>query len=231
MSATGLRTDGVALPTVAPLESPAPTAFACRALDLVIAIPMLIVLLPLFGLIALAVRLDSPGPVLFRQRRCGLGLSEFTMNKFRTMTWGTSPDPHREYVLDLIRNGEQPLPEDGALYKLQSDHRITRVGRVLRRFSLDELPQLWNVVVGDMSLVGPRPALPYEVESYPPEWCARFSVTPGITGLWQVNGRSQLGFERMVELDLEYARRRSFWLNLRIVAKTVWVVAHGKGAA
>jgi lipopolysaccharide/colanic/teichoic acid biosynthesis glycosyltransferase len=147
------------------------------------------------------------------------------------MTWGTSADPHREHVLDLIRNGEQPLAKEGALYKLQSDARITRVGRVLRRFSLDELPQLWNVVVGDMSLVGPRPALPYEVESYPPEWVARFSVIPGITGLWQVNGRSELGFERMVELDLEYARRRSFWLNLRIVLKTVWVVAHGKGAA
>jgi lipopolysaccharide/colanic/teichoic acid biosynthesis glycosyltransferase len=221
----------VALPAVAPLEFPVPTAFACRALDLVVAILLLIFLLPLFALIAIAVRLDSPGPVLFRQRRCGLGVSQFTMNKFRTMAWGTPADPHREHVLDLIRNGEEPLAQEGALYKLQSDERITRVGRVLRRFSLDELPQLWNVVVGDMSLVGPRPALLYEVESYPPEWVARFSVTPGITGLWQVNGRSELGFERMVELDLEYARRRSFWLNLRIVVKTVWIVVHGKGAA
>jgi lipopolysaccharide/colanic/teichoic acid biosynthesis glycosyltransferase len=229
MAATGLHSDGVVLPVVAPCQAPTATAFACRALDLALAIPLLILLLPLFAAIAIAIRLDSPGPILFRQRRCGLGLSEFTMNKFRTMRWGTSADPHREFVLGLIRGG---LPAaGGALYKLEADQRITRVGGVLRRLSLDELPQLWNVVMGEMSLVGPRPSIRYEVESFPPHWCARFSVKPGITGLWQVNGRSQVGLERMVELDLEYAQRRSFWLNLRIIAKTVWVVAHGKGAA
>jgi lipopolysaccharide/colanic/teichoic acid biosynthesis glycosyltransferase len=228
-AATGLRSDAVALPAVAPCEAPTATAAACRALDLAIAVPLLILLLPLFAVIAIAIRLDSPGPILFRQRRCGLGLSEFTMNKFRTMRWGTSADVHREFVLGLI-DGVSP-GGTGALYKMEADQRITRVGRVLRRLSLDELPQLWNVVMGDMSLVGPRPSIRYEVESFPPHWCARFSVKPGITGLWQVNGRSQVGLERMIELDLEYAQRRSFWLNLRIVAKTVWVVAHGKGAA
>lgn len=233
MAATGLQSEGVALPPVAPLESPAATAIACRALDLALSIALLILLLPLFALIAIVIRLDSPGPVLFRQRRCGLGLSEFTMNKFRTMHSGCSADPHREFVLELIRNGNgaEPPPGDGSLYKLETDARVTRVGGVLRRLSLDELPQLWNVVVGDMSLVGPRPAIRYEVESYSPEWRRRFSVRPGITGLWQVSGRSKLGIERMMELDLEYAQRRSLWLNLRIVAKTVWVVAHTRGAA
>jgi lipopolysaccharide/colanic/teichoic acid biosynthesis glycosyltransferase len=217
-------------PLEAPLAAPAGTAIACRALDLVLSIAMLILLSPLFVLIAIAIRLDSPGSILFRQRRCGLGLSEFTMNKFRTMYSGCAPDPHREYVLDLIRNGDSPAA-DGSLYKLEADERVTRVGRVLRHLSLDELPQLWNVVVGDMSLVGPRPAISYEVESYRPEWRRRFGVKPGITGLWQVSGRSRLRMDRMMELDLEYVRRRSFWLNLVIVVKTPWVVAHTRGAA
>jgi lipopolysaccharide/colanic/teichoic acid biosynthesis glycosyltransferase len=230
MSATELEGDGLPLPVVSPRDASTVTAIACRVLDVVVAIPLLILLLPLFAVIAVAVRLDSPGPVLFRQRRCGLGLSEFTMNKFRTMHSGTSADRHREFVVGLIRNGIPPKGT-GGLYKLETDDRITRVGRVLRRCSLDELPQLWNVVVGDMSLVGPRPSILYEVESFPREWCERFSVKPGMTGLWQVNGRSQVGLERMIELDLAYARDRSFWLNVRIIAKTVLVVLGGKGAA
>jgi lipopolysaccharide/colanic/teichoic acid biosynthesis glycosyltransferase len=221
----------MAMPLAKPLETPPATVIACRLLDLAIAIPLLVLLLPVFVAIAIAIRLDSPGPALFRQRRCGLALSEFTMNKFRTMHTGTSADVHREFVLDLIRNRANASLGEGELYKLQTDERITRVGSVLRRLSLDELPQLWNVVVGDMSLVGPRPSIRYEVESFPPEWCRRFSVKPGITGLWQVNGRSQVGLERMIELDVEYAQRRSFWLNVRIIAKTLVVVAGGKGAA
>jgi lipopolysaccharide/colanic/teichoic acid biosynthesis glycosyltransferase len=229
MSATQVHPEGVSLPVVTPYESTTATAFGCRALDLVIAIPLLILLAPMFAVIALAIRIDSPGPVFFRQRRFGLGLAEFTMNKFRTMHTGTSAERHREFVLSLIRDGR---PADGGtLYKMEADERITRVGSVLRRLSLDEMPQLWNVVVGEMSLVGPRPSLQYEVESYPPEWCERCSVKPGMTGLWQVNGRSTVGLDRMVELDLEYVQNRSFWLNLRILAKTLLVVAHGKGAA
>jgi lipopolysaccharide/colanic/teichoic acid biosynthesis glycosyltransferase len=229
MAATQVHPEGVSLPVVAPYESTASTAFACRVLDLAIAIPLLILLAPMFAVVALAIRIDSPGPVFFRQRRFGLGLAEFTMNKLRTMHTGTSAERHREFVLSLIRDGR---PADGGtLYKMEADERITRVGSVLRRLSLDEMPQLWNVVVGEMSLVGPRPSLQYEVESYPPEWCERCSVKPGMTGLWQVNGRSTVGLDRMVELDLEYVQNRSFWLNLRILAKTFLVVAHGKGAA
>jgi lipopolysaccharide/colanic/teichoic acid biosynthesis glycosyltransferase len=227
-----IQPDGVALPAAVPSRAPMITAIACRVLDIVLAIALLVLLLPLLGLIALAVRLDSPGPALFRQRRCGLGLREFKVNKFRTMYRGISSAPHREYVVGLIRNGgASASPGSDAIFKLQTDERITRVGRILRRFSLDELPQLWNVVTGEMSLVGPRPAIPYEVEHYPSEWCRRFIVKPGLTGLWQVSGRNQLGFAQMVELDLDYARRRSFLLNLRIIVKTVWVVAHGRGAA
>jgi lipopolysaccharide/colanic/teichoic acid biosynthesis glycosyltransferase len=229
MSATQVHPEGVSLPVVTPYESTTAKAFGCRLLDLVIAIPLLILLAPMFAVIALAIRIDSPGPVFFRQRRFGLGLAEFTMNKFRTMHTGTSAERHREFVLSLIRDGR---PADGGtLYKMEEDERITRVGSVLRRLSLDEMPQLWNVVVGEMSLVGPRPSLQYEVESYPPEWCERCSVKPGMTGLWQVNGRSTVGLDRMVELDLEYVQNRSFWLNLCILAKTLLVVAHGKGAA
>ena len=111
-----------------------------------------------------------------------------------------------------------------------ADPRITRVGRILRRSSLDELPQLWNVLRGDMSLVGPRPAIPYEVDHYPPAWLHRLAVKPGITGLWQVNGRSQVTLEEMVRLDVEYARRRTLWLNIRILARTVPTVLSAKGA-
>ena len=233
MTVSSLETDPVVLPRVVPLETPPITAIACRLLDLFVAIALLLVLFPVFVLIALLIRLDTPGPVLFRQTRVGLGLSEFTMNKFRTMRRETSATPHREFVLDLIRgedNGNGPASE-GGLYKLEYDVRVTRIGGVLRRFSLDELPQLWNVVRGEMSLVGPRPALSYEVECYPPEWYRRFSIKPGMTGLWQVSGRSRLNFDQMVQLDFEYAEQRSFWLNLRILARTGRVVVLGKGAA
>jgi lipopolysaccharide/colanic/teichoic acid biosynthesis glycosyltransferase len=232
VSASSLRTDEVTLPAVVRLQQAAPTEIACRALDVLVSAVLLLLLSPLFAAIAIAIRLDSPGSVLFRQRRFGVGLTSFTIYKFRTMGTGTSVEVHRDYVVGLIRNdGNLPGKVDEGLYKLESDDRITPVGRVLRRFSLDELPQLWNVLRGDMSLVGPRPAIPYEVEYYPPDWCQRFSVKPGITGLWQVSGRNQLNFGSMVQLDLEYAQRRSLWLNLRILVKTPWVVANGKGAS
>jgi lipopolysaccharide/colanic/teichoic acid biosynthesis glycosyltransferase len=191
---------------------------------------LLIVLLPLFALIAVAIRLDSPGPVLFRQRRCGLGFAQFTMNKFRTMRCGAVAEPHRAYVLGLIRGDLDQGGGTGRLYKLEVDDRVTRVGRLLRRFSLDELPQLINVLLGDMSLVGPRPPIPYEVENYPPEWLGRLAVKPGLTGLWQVSGRNELNYDEMVRLDLEYVVRQSLWLNVQILAKTFWVVLRGRGA-
>lgn len=200
---------------------------------------------PLLAAIAIAVRLDSPGPSVFRQQRIGRGRKPFTVNKFRTMTDGAAHDRHREFVLGLIK-GEQPRHdvhdhettgqdasgEDAPrpYYKMIADPRVTRFGRVLRRSSLDELPQLWNVLRGDMSLVGPRPPIPYEVEHYPPEWFDRFAVKPGITGLWQVSGRSMVTLEEMVRLDVEYANRRTLWLNLWILARTVPAVLGAGGA-
>jgi lipopolysaccharide/colanic/teichoic acid biosynthesis glycosyltransferase len=208
------------------------TERACRALDIVGAVVLLVALSPLIALIALAIRLDSPGGAIFRQRRVGRGMKPFTVNKFRSMHSAAASDAHRAYVLELITGGTSvaSLENDG-IYKLKGDDRVTRVGRVLRRTSLDELPQLWNVLRGEMSLVGPRPSIPYEVERYPEEWHVRFSVPPGLTGLWQVSGRCQLTWEQMIELDLEYVRRRSFWFNVWILLRTVPVVLLGKGAA
>jgi lipopolysaccharide/colanic/teichoic acid biosynthesis glycosyltransferase len=211
---------------------PRARAIACRALDIAGAALLLILLSPVLAAIALAIRIDSPGGAIFRQRRIGRDFEPFTINKFRSMYAGSGNDPHRTYVLELITNGAAP-GGDGAtrLYKLTGDQRVTRVGRWLRRASLDELPQLWNVLRGQMSLVGPRPSLPYETERYPQQWHRRFSVKPGITGLWQVSGRCELTWEQMIELDLAYVARRTVWLNVRILLRTVPVVVMGKGAA
>jgi lipopolysaccharide/colanic/teichoic acid biosynthesis glycosyltransferase len=204
---------------------------ACRMLDLTVALLLLVALAPVMLAVALAVRLDSPGPALFRQRRYGRGLAPFTVHKFRSMRDGVSQEVHREFVASLIA-GVRPIGSEGEpRFKLSSDERVTRVGRFLRRSSLDELPQLWDVLRGDMSLVGPRPALAYEVDNYPTDWFRRFAVKPGITGLWQVSGRSELTMEEMVRLDIDYAERRSFGLNLRILLRTVPTVLSGRGAS
>ena len=216
---------------------------SCRALDIVGSASLLIFASPLLLTIGVLIRLDSSGPVLFRQERVGRDRKPFTVNKFRTMHHGVAHDRHRDFVVGLIK-GESPAeqqaeiarqgpPSEGgpaSLYKMMSDPRITRFGRLLRRSSLDELPQLWNVLRGEMSLVGPRPAIPYEVEHYPPEWFDRFAVKPGLTGLWQVSGRSQVTLEEMVRLDVSYARQRSLWLNLRILARTIPAVLGARGA-
>jgi lipopolysaccharide/colanic/teichoic acid biosynthesis glycosyltransferase len=139
--------------------------------------------------------------------------------------------PHREYVRDLIARGADSETAEGGLYKLAVDDRVTSVGRVLRKTSLDELPQLWNVVRGQMSLVGPRPVIPYEVEQYPDWYLGRFAVRPGITGLWQVNGRNQRTYEEMVEFDIQYAECQSLRLDVLILVKTLWVVMSGRGVA
>ncbi|MEA2131119.1 MAG: hypothetical protein QOJ85_4010 [Solirubrobacteraceae bacterium] len=209
------------------------TAAACRALDLVIATLALIVLaLPLL-IIAIAIRLDSRGGALFRQERLGRDVKPFIVNKFRTMRTDTSHDEHREFVQRLIAGEAERHQGTGstALFKLASDARVTRVGGFLRRTSLDELPQLLNVLRGEMSLVGPRPPLDYEVERYPERAFGRFAGKPGITGWWQVSGRSELTFEEMIDLDLDYLKRRSFWFNVRILARTLPVVLGRKGAA
>ncbi len=203
---------------------------SCRALDILGSAILLVVLAPLLGAVAIAIRLDSPGPAIFRQRRFGRNLQPFTVHKFRTMEDGVAEDDHREFVTGLI-NGEHPEPEEpGPRYKMIGDPRVTRCGRILRRSSLDELPQLWNVLRGEMTLVGPRPPIAYEVEQYPPHWFARFAVKPGVTGLWQVNGRSDVTLEEMVRLDVEYIRRRSLWLNIAIIIRTVPAVLSARGA-
>ena len=200
---------------------------------------LLAVLIPVFAALAIAILVDSRGRVIYRQRRVGRDLEPFTVNKFRTMHSGAGHETHRQYVLGLIAAEQaQPSAQDAeptkpteASSRWPHDDRVTRVGRFLRKSSLDELPQLWNVLRGDMSLVGPRPPIPYEVEHYPPHWFDRFAVKPGMTGLWQVSGRSQLGLEEMIALDVEYARGRSLWLNVKILARTVPVVFAGRGAA
>jgi lipopolysaccharide/colanic/teichoic acid biosynthesis glycosyltransferase len=206
------------------------TDIGCRVLDVVVASLALVLLLPLFVVIAIAVRLDSSGPAIFRQRRVGHRQQTFTINKFRTMRRDAGYEVHRVFVLNLIA-GTTPSDEKRPLFKLSADTRVTRVGRFLRKSSLDELPQLWNVVRGDMSLVGPRPPIRYEVEHYPPHWFGRFDVKPGLTGLWQIGGRSEVTLDEMVALDLEYVKTRSVWLNVRIIAKTVPAVLRARGAA
>lgn len=205
-----------------------------RSADLVFATALILLFSPILIAVAVAVRLDSRGPALFRQRRVGHREREFTLYKFRSMRLDADPRGHQEYVTALIKGeGSAPDPEDDreSLYKLAVDNRITPVGRWIRRWSLDELPQLFNVLLGDMTLVGPRPAIPYEVAEYPSWYLTRFSVKPGLTGLWQVSGRSERSYEEMVRLDIEYAERRSLALDLSILFKTPWTVLSRKGAA
>jgi len=207
--------------------SPAAEA-AIRLIDLVAAVALLMLLAPLLLLVAALIKVDSSGSALYRQRRLGRHMRPFSVAKFRTMREGADTGVHRAHVEELIaasENGGEPMA------KLEEDDRVTRVGAVLRRTSLDELPQLWNVLRGEMSLVGPRPPIQYEVDRYPEEAFRRFAVRPGVTGLWQVRGRSLLSFGEMVALDAEYVERRSLSLNLLILVLTVPTVIHGRGAA
>ena len=191
-----------------------------RVLDMVGAIAGLILTLPIAPIIAVAVKLDSPGPVFYRQKRVGKNGKVFTLYKFRTMIEGA------DEFLETLR----PLNErTGLLFKMTNDPRTTRVGRFLRRYSLDELPQFLNVTKGEMSLVGPRPPVISEYENYTGKYFRRLDVVPGITGLWQVQARSNPSTETYLALDLEYINEWSLWLDLRILMKTVAVVAAGTG--
>jgi lipopolysaccharide/colanic/teichoic acid biosynthesis glycosyltransferase len=202
---------------------------ARRALDVGVALALLMITLPVILAVAIAIRIDSHGPVVFRQRRVGRDMKPFTMLKFRSMKEAADSSPHREYVRELIAGSDQK--NEGGLYKLVVDDRVTKVGRLLRKTSLDELPQLWNVVRGEMSLVGPRPVIPYEVEQYPDWYLRRFAARPGLTGLWQVSGRNTRTYEEMVRFDIEYTERQSLRLDVLILFKTLWVVIGGKGVA
>jgi lipopolysaccharide/colanic/teichoic acid biosynthesis glycosyltransferase len=210
-------------------------AFARRGLDLLAASALIILLLPVMIAIAVAVRLDSRGPAMFRQRRVGYRQREFTVFKFRSMRLDADEERHRQYISAMIGgdSATEEIEDTGGetLYKLAVDDRITPVGRRIRSWSVDELPQLFNVVLGDMSLVGPRPAIPYEVESYPAWYSKRFAVKPGLTGLWQVSGRNQRTYEEMVSLDIDYAESRSFLGDLAILARTPRAVLGRKGVA
>ena len=199
-------------------------------MDVVGASAALLVFSPLFLVIAVAVRLSSKGPILFRQARIGQFGRRFTFPKFRSMYVNNSSDIHKEFVRKLIAGNTEQKGRDG-VFKITDDPRVTPVGKFLRRTSLDELPQFINVLLGEMSLVGPRPPVPYEVEAYD-VWHRRrlLEACPGITGLWQVNGRSRTKFDDMVRLDLQYARKQSLWLDLKILFRTPAAVLSGDGA-
>lgn len=201
-----------------------------RFFDLVGASVCLVVFFPLLGVVAVLVRLTTPGPALFRQTRLGRDQRPFLLYKFRTMYDGCEDEVHRRYVRSLLWEGSPSIAGKRGLYKIEGDARITPLGRVLRRLSIDELPQLFNVIKGDMSLVGPRPALAWEAELFRPPYDQRFIVMPGMTGLWQVCGRNRVTFKRALELDVEYVHRRCFTLDLLILLKTIPVVLTARGA-
>lgn len=201
-----------------------------RILDVIASSIILIALIPLYLLIVLLIKIDSKGPAIFKQRRIGEKGSEFTMYKLRTMRTNSDAKVHRDYMTKLIRCGGDDLRGDSGCFKLERDLRVTRLGCFLRKTSIDELPQIINVLKGEMSLVGPRPALPYEVEMYEPWHTNRLLVRPGITGLWQVSGRSEKSFDEMVELDLAYVENWSLLTDARIIFKTIFVVIDRQGA-
>jgi lipopolysaccharide/colanic/teichoic acid biosynthesis glycosyltransferase len=198
-----------------------------RALDIVISLAMIIALAPLLIPLWWAVRLTSQGPALFRQGRLGRDRQPFTVLKLRTMYTGNSDQIHREYVTNMLGARQPQAAGPSGLFKLDADPRITPLGAWLRRTSLDELPQLLNVLAGQMSLVGPRPVLPWEEELFNAADRQRFEVKPGITGLWQVSGRSKLSMQQALELDAEYIGRRSLALDLIILIRTVPALLRG----
>ncbi|MBN1103280.1 MAG: sugar transferase [Deltaproteobacteria bacterium] len=199
-------------------------------LDAVVAVPLFLVLLPVFAVIAAAIKANSPGPVFYRARAIGKGGREFTLFKFRSMKVGDSSDIHKQYVTKLIKGEISQEGSEDQVFKIKDDPRITTVGKLLRKLSFDELPQILNVLKGDMSLVGPRPCLPYEYEIYKDWHKKRLSIRPGVSGLWQVAGRSAVTFEDMVLLDLYYIYNRSLLMDMNIVYETVFVVLKKKGA-
>jgi lipopolysaccharide/colanic/teichoic acid biosynthesis glycosyltransferase len=206
---------------------------AKRALDVTLAAAVLVLASPVLLATAVAIFLESGRPVLFRGTRIGRGGRPFTMLKFRSMIVGADDGLHKEYVTRLLRGADdrdfEPSLRKGR-YKLVDDPRITRVGRVIRRLSLDEVPQLLHVLSGKMSLVGPRPEVPYAVEAYGPSHWRRFEVLPGITGLWQVNGRAELPPAEMLRLDVEYVERWSFGLDCKLLLKTIPAVLRMVGS-
>jgi exopolysaccharide biosynthesis polyprenyl glycosylphosphotransferase len=193
-----------------------------RIADILLSVFGILILLPLLILISLAIKIEDPrGTIFFKQKRIGENGKEFEMYKFRSMV--TNADK----ILDSLMHRNETT---GPMFKLKDDPRVTKMGKFIRKTSIDELPQLWNVIMGEMSLVGPRPPLPREVKDYTEYARQRLLVTPGCTGLWQVSGRSNIGFDEMVELDLLYIENRSIFLDIKIILKTFAVIVNSKGA-
>lgn len=192
-----------------------------RCIDFIASLLGIFVLLPILFLAAVAIKLDSKGPVLFQQTRVGENGKTFKMIKFRSMQVSA------EHLLNDLKEKNEA---DGPVFKIKNDPRITRVGMILRKTSMDELPQLINVLTGEMSLVGPRPPLPSEVIQYTPYQRQRLMVKPGLTCYWQISGRSELSFEEWVDLDLKYIKRRNIWLDIALILLTIPAVLTGKGA-
>lgn len=212
-----------------------------RCMDICLSTALIILLLPLLLLIALLIKLDSPGPVVFTQERVGAKrqrfgrqlvwvVQNFPFYKFRSMVRDADSSLHEAYIKDFVEGRVQPSAENGGKFKLTNDPRVTRVGHFLRKFSLDELPQLFNVLKGDMSLVGPRPVPTYEVAGYSPRHHNRFAALPGITGWWQVKGRCRVSFEEMIRMDVNYIRNASMWLDVKILFLTIPAVLSRRGA-
>ena len=193
-----------------------------RVLDVVASAILLVLLMPVFFAVAVAIRLEDPGPILFKQKRVGRWGTLFTMWKFRSMY--TDAEERKK---ELMAQNEM---EGGVIFKMKDDPRVTKVGRIIRKTSIDELPQLWNVLKGDMSLVGPRPPVPQEVDEYSLSDRRRLEVIPGITCIWQVSGRSDIPFDQQVELDVQYIQSQSFWSDIKILLKTVPALLFGTGA-
>ncbi|MFQ6067544.1 MAG: sugar transferase [bacterium] len=208
----------------------AKASFLKRALDLILASLILITFSPLLLLVMVAIKIGSPGPVLYKQIRLGQKGKPFRFYKFRSMYVNTDDAQHRSYVKGLIKTGSPyEVDENGkAFYKISDDGRVSRVGRLIRKYSVDEFPQLFNVLRGEMSLVGPRPPLPHEYKQYSDCHRKRLDGMPGITGLWQVSGKNRIPFEEMVKLDIHYLENWSLWLDIKIIVRTLPVILKGE---
>lgn len=227
---------GVLLPGLASVDSVAGeqppealTAVRKRALDVIVALGLLIIFAPIWLVCSALIKLTSRGPVIFRQERIGAGGKRFTVYKFRTMRADNSDEIHRAFATRFILGSV--TVDDGAAYKVPRDTRRTAIGRIMRKLSIDEVPQLINVLRGEMSIVGPRPPLQYEVDNYETWQLGRLAVRPGITGLWQVSGRNRLSFVEMCRLDIEYIKSWSLRRDLSIMLRTPWVMLVDSGGA
>jgi exopolysaccharide biosynthesis polyprenyl glycosylphosphotransferase len=226
----GIHTvEGLALVGLPPAKLSRSSWLLKRSLDYVLATAMLIALAPLMLLIAIGIKLDSEGPVLFRQRRLGYDMEPFTVFKFRTMRLDTKQEEHRRYIERTLTN--QASPNSNGLYKLDRASSVTRVGRILRKTSLDELPQFFNVLAGEMSLVGPRPCLDYETKGFAEHHFERFLMPPGLTGLWQVTARARSTFGEALDMDVAYVRGWSLSLDLRLLLKTPFSLVRMRATA